>query len=139
SYLPEKPAHFLDHGHLFERRLQTLGGRSHRIHYGVSGALRREPSLFAGGARGLSRFSELFSPVPQTFSRLAFLFAGFSCHFSHSPDLLRLASVGLRFRDGHVHFRLRAAARGIVAAGARLRWGGAQPRPPFRANVIVRH
>jgi hypothetical protein len=51
AYVTEGPAHFLDHIHLFERRLQTLGGRAHRIDRGLTFALGREPRLLAGGSR----------------------------------------------------------------------------------------
>jgi len=83
----------------------------------VTCALGREPSLLAGGARGLSGLSELFSPVPEHFSPLAFLFAGFACLLGDAPDLLR----SFRLLGDNLHVRLRVAACGILAAGFRLR------------------
>jgi pimeloyl-ACP methyl ester carboxylesterase len=57
AYLTEGPAHFLDHCHLFERRLQTLGRRVHRIHKGMASVLGRAPRLFGGGSRRLRSLS----------------------------------------------------------------------------------
>ena len=53
-YLTQGPSHLLYNLHVFEGRVQGIGGRAHTIHHRVPRSLGGAPCLLVGGARRLS-------------------------------------------------------------------------------------
>jgi hypothetical protein len=65
----KSPPHFLHDLHLFERRVQRIGGGPYGIHHSVPRIIRGNPCVLAGSARRLSS-------VPQPLSFLSDCFEG---------------------------------------------------------------
>ena len=87
--LAEGPPHLLDDLHVFERRLERLGGGMHRIHRCVT-------STLGGGSRRLRGLPEVLALLPDSLQRLTMLVTEFTCFLGQLSELFRLKPDGFR-------------------------------------------
>ena len=86
----ESPPHLLDGLHLFEGRVQRIGGGVHGTHRRVTGSLGCQSSVLAGCPRGLRGFPQALPLLPDCLERLPMLVAHFARLLGQPPELLRL-------------------------------------------------
>ncbi len=94
--LTERPPHLLDDLHLFECRVQTIGGGAHRIHHRPPRSLAGEARLLAGATRRFSGFADLLLQLSDGFDRLAVVVADFTRFLGLSPELFGLIPRSFR-------------------------------------------
>ena len=67
-YFAKSPLHFLHDLHLFERRVQCVGGGPYGIHHRVPRIIRGNPCILAGSARCLGRRPCFLASEPRRLS-----------------------------------------------------------------------
>ena len=93
--LAEGPPHFFDDLHLLERGVLRIRSGAHRIHHRLACSFGRDPRLFAGGARRLSRGPELLLLLSDGLERVSMVVAELARLFRQTPELFRFVPGSL--------------------------------------------
>ena len=97
------PPHFFDGSHVFERSIQRVCGRAHRVDHRIAGSVGRnarflasgagrlggDPRVLAGGAGRLSGLAQPFSFLSYGLERLSIMVTDFTRFLGEAPDLFR--------------------------------------------------
>ncbi len=95
--LVEDPTHLFDEFHLFERRVQRIGGRVDRVHGGVTSSLGRHARLFSRNPRRFSDLPQVFPLQASFLGHLSMLVTKLPRFLCQCPELFGLLAVVLGF------------------------------------------